>query len=176
MAPLASSLPRARSVFKSKGNNIFSFVYLLFSFLFFCSYFVRVVLICFCVVLCYDVLFYFVLLCTVLVLFVASSSVIFFEILFCVSVSSVQAERLQLVLGTGKQEAEAKLLWLMFAQKDKYEKWLFRVLVVFSELLVRPTVQQQNLCYRHARIRGRLVVMYLVSRWGQSFTIHLSLS
>lgn len=54
-------------------------------------------------------------------------------------VSFVQGERLQLVLGAGKQEAEGKLLWLMIAQKDKYDKWLFRVLVVLSELLVRPT-------------------------------------
>lgn len=41
------------------------------------------------------------------------------------------------MLGTGKQEAEPKLLLLMIAQKDKYEKWLFRVLMVLSELLVR---------------------------------------
>lgn len=41
------------------------------------------------------------------------------------------------MLGTGKQEAEQKLLLLMFLQKDKYEKWLFRILIVLSELLVR---------------------------------------
>lgn len=48
-----------------------------------------------------------------------------------------QAERYELVLGTGKQEAEARLLLLMLLQKDKYEKWLFRVLIVLSQLLVR---------------------------------------
>ena len=50
-----------------------------------------------------------------------------------------QAERLELVLGAGKQE-DGKLLYLMITQKEKYEKWLFRVLVVLSELMVRPTV------------------------------------
>lgn len=41
------------------------------------------------------------------------------------------------MLGTGMQEADPKLLVLMIVQKDKYEKWLFRVLMVLSELLVR---------------------------------------
>lgn len=50
-----------------------------------------------------------------------------------------QTERYQLVLGTGKQEPEPKLLVLMVVQKDKYEKWLFRVLVVLSELMVSET-------------------------------------
>lgn len=57
----------------------------------------------------------------------------------------MQGERLQLVLGAGKQEAEGKLLWLMVAQKDKYDKWLFRVLVVLSELLVRKPTTTCNL-------------------------------
>lgn len=48
-----------------------------------------------------------------------------------------QVERFQLVLGTGKQEPEPRLLLLMLLQKDKYEKWLFRVLLVLSEMLVR---------------------------------------
>lgn len=46
------------------------------------------------------------------------------------------------MLGTGKQEAEPKLLVLMVAQKDKYEKWLFRVLMLLTELMVRATRQQ----------------------------------
>lgn len=41
------------------------------------------------------------------------------------------------VLGLGKPEMETKLLQLMLSQKDKYQKWLFRLLVVLSELLVR---------------------------------------
>lgn len=53
------------------------------------------------------------------------------------------------MLGTGKQEAEAKLLLLMMAQKDKYEKWLFRVLVVLSELLVRAfkKIMKKKMCF-----------------------------
>lgn len=47
-----------------------------------------------------------------------------------------QEERLTLVLGLGKPEAHPKLLQLMLSQKDKYKKWLFRLLMVLSELLV----------------------------------------
>lgn len=50
-----------------------------------------------------------------------------------------QVERFQLVLGTSKQEPEPRLLLLLLLQKDKYEKWLFRVLLVLSELLVRES-------------------------------------
>ena len=49
------------------------------------------------------------------------------------------------MLGTGKQEAEPRLLVLMLVQKDKYEKWLFRVLVVLSQLLVRKTTSLAGL-------------------------------
>lgn len=52
-------------------------------------------------------------------------------------VSCIQEERLTVVLGLGKPETEPKLLQLMLSQKDKYQKWLFRLLVVLSELLVR---------------------------------------
>ena len=48
-----------------------------------------------------------------------------------------------MVLGTGKQEAEPKLLLLMRAQKDKYEKWLFRVLLVLTNLMVRIGFQKR---------------------------------
>lgn len=41
------------------------------------------------------------------------------------------------MLGTGKQEVEPKLLLLMMLQQEKYDKWLFRVLMVVSELMVR---------------------------------------
>lgn len=61
----------------------------------------------------------------------------FFCFLFPTVTGVCQAERYQLVLGTGKQEPEPKLLVLMMVQKDKYEKWLFRVLMVLTELMVR---------------------------------------
>ena len=61
----------------------------------------------------------------------------FFCFLFPAVTGVCQAERYQLVLGTGKQEPEPKLLVLMMVQKDKYEKWLFRVLMVLTELMVR---------------------------------------
>ncbi|CAM9294212.1 unnamed protein product [Scytosiphon promiscuus] len=48
---------------------------------------------------------------------------------------TLKVERFQLTLGTSKQEPEPKLLVLMLLQKEKYEKWLFRVLLVLSELL-----------------------------------------
>lgn len=48
------------------------------------------------------------------------------------------------MLGTGKQEPDPKLLLLMIVQKDKYEKWLFRVLVVLSELMVRDIRQEAD--------------------------------
>ncbi|CAM9654694.1 unnamed protein product, partial [Ectocarpus fasciculatus] len=48
---------------------------------------------------------------------------------------TLKVERYQLVLGTGKQEVEPKLLLLMMLQQEKYDKWLFRVLMVVSELL-----------------------------------------
>lgn len=47
------------------------------------------------------------------------------------------------MLGAGKQEPEPKLLLLMEAQnKDKYHKWLFRVLLLLSDLVV-------SFCYFH---------------------------
>ena len=56
----------------------------------------------------------------------------------------MQEDRLRQVLGTGKQDSEPKLLFLMIAQKEKYEKWLFRVLMVLIDLLVREGVREKS--------------------------------
>lgn len=140
-APLALKPPPSRSVPNFRGKNIFLFFACWCRFGLFLFRVCCVALFCVLMFYCFDVLlFCFVLLFFFIFDLFFSFAVLFicFDFLFCVRVSSAQAERLQLVLGTGKQEAEAKLLWLMIAQKDKYEKWLFRVLVVLSELLVRP--------------------------------------
>lgn len=67
-----------------------------------------------------------------------------------------------MVLGTGKQEVGPKLLLLMMLQQEKYDKWLFRVLMVVSELMVRQTISYTLLttyCSRSVPSKGIIVVL-----------------
>lgn len=61
-----------------------------------------------------------------------------------VGIFGAQTERLQLVLGSGNTEPEAKLLLLMFRQnREKHDKWLYKVLLVMSDLMVSLQLMRQ---------------------------------